>query len=448
MWVGRTATDIAAAVRAGEVTARAVVAEHLDRIARLNPELGAFVRVRETAALAEAEGVTGGPLAGVPVAIKDNIPVAGEPLRHGSAATSAEPEPADHPLVARLRAAGAIIVGQTNLPELGIYPFTDSAYGTARNPWDLSRTPGGSSGGAAAAVASAMVPIAHGNDGAGSIRIPAADCRLFGIKPGPGVVPAGIGSDDWSGMAENGPLATTVADATLMLSVMAGTDITPERPSRIAFSTKPPGPGITVNPIFTTAVREAATLLTRPSGAADSAREAGGLGGQAVSSVEEADPPYPLWSGLATIARWFSCVVPDAEPYFDSLEPRTRTHVRVGRLVRRFHPPTPGERDRLRAELAPFFDRYDVLMLPSLAQLPPQARRWGERSWLASVGLSLRYAPMCGVWNLAGFPAAVVPFGRSSVQLVAAPGGESQLLAVATRLEAAAPWNRHAPAYR
>jgi amidase len=152
-WVGRPAGQIAAAVRSGEVTAAEVVTGHLDRIARLNPELGAFVRVRAAEAAREAAEVDARadradlPLAGVPVAIKDCVPVAGEPMRLGSAATSDGARGQDHPVVARLRAAGAVVVGLTNLPELSIYPFTDSVYGIARNPWDRRRTPGGSSGG-------------------------------------------------------------------------------------------------------------------------------------------------------------------------------------------------------------------------------------------------------------------------------------------------------------
>ena len=161
-------------------------------------------------------------LAGVPVAMKDNIAVAGEPLRNGSLATPSGPATADHPVVARLRAAGAIIVGITAVPELCIWGSTDSPAAITRNPWDTNRSPGGSSGGSAAAVASGMVPIAHAADGLGSIRVPAASCGLFGIKPGLGVVPAELGPNSWFGMAENGPLATTVADAALMLSVMAG----------------------------------------------------------------------------------------------------------------------------------------------------------------------------------------------------------------------------------
>jgi amidase len=145
-WVGRTAVEIAAAVRARDVAAREVVAEHLDRIGKLNAELGAFVRVRPAQALREAEEVDNRPdrgqlrLAGVPVAIKDNVPVGGEPMRYGSAAAPDVAQGEDHPVVARLRAAGAVVVGLTNLPELGIYPFTDSTFGIARNPWDRRRS--------------------------------------------------------------------------------------------------------------------------------------------------------------------------------------------------------------------------------------------------------------------------------------------------------------------
>ena len=445
-WVGRTAVEIAAAVRAGDTTAREVVAEHLDRIGGLNAELGAFVRIRPAAALREAAEVDRRPdreqlpLAGVPVAIKDNLPVAGEPMRSGSLAAPDVPQGEDHPVVARLRGAGAVVVGMTNLPELGIYPFTDSALGIARNPWDRRRTPGGSSGGAAAAVAAAMVPVAQGNDGLGSVRIPAAACGLFGIKPGPGVVPAQIGADSWGGLAENGPLATTVADAALMLGVMADVPFDVIEPAglRVAVSVKAPGAGIRVHPGFVAAVRQCGDLI-------------GGLG----HTVASDDPPYPAWAVPAAIERWFTASVADAASYpgGSGLEPRTRRHVRAGQVLLRVRPPGKADRDRLRAALQPFFDRYDVLVMPALARPAPAARRWGEGSWLRSVVTSLTYAPMTGAWNLAGFPAAAVPIGPEagglpgSVQLVAAPGGEAVLLGVAAQLERARGWPRHAPGY-
>ncbi len=445
-WAGRTATEIASAVQSGDVTARSVVAGHLDRIAKLNAELGAFVRVRSAEAVIEADAIDARAdraalrLAGVPVAIKDNLPVAGEPMRLGSAAAPDIPQAADHPVVARLRAAGAVVVGLTNLPELAIYPFTDSAFGIARNPWDRRRTPGGSSGGAGAAVASAMVPVAQGNDGLGSIRIPAAACGLFGIKPGAGVVPARIGSDSWRGMAENGPLATSVTDAALMLEVMAGTSFDLAEPSglRIAVSVKPPGPGIMVHRSFTEAVRQCGDLLAS-------------LG----HTVASEDPAYPRWVTPAAIARWFTCPVADAKPYLagSRLERRTRSHIRAGQILMRVSPPRDTDRERLRSALDPFFERHDVLVMPSLAQLCPTARRRGEEAWLTSVAMSLRFGPMTGIWNVAGFPAASVPTGAltaglpGSVQLVAGPGREGVLLALAAQLERARPWPRHAPAY-
>ncbi len=449
-WTGRTATEIAIAVRAGQASARDVVAEHLDRIAAIDGELGAFVRVRAEAALREAGEVDSRPdrgdlpLAGVPVAIKDNIPVTGEPMRVGSLATPDTPQERDHPLVERLRGAGAVIVGLTSLPEFAIFPFTDGPFGVARNPWDRRRTPGGSSGGSAAAVASAMVPLAVGNDGLGSVRIPAAACGLFGIKPGPGVVPAEVGADSWSGILENGPLTTTVADAALALGVLAGTtfELTEPRALRIAVSVKPTGPGIVVHRGLKAAVRRSGEALAT-------------LG----HTVEPADPRYPAWVTPAVIARWLTAPAADAAPYLSGSDlsgpgvgRRARRHFQAGRLLVRGRGSRERDRERLQQALAPFFDRFDVLAMPSLAWTCPPARRWSDGSWLRSVVASLRFAPMTGVWNLAGFPAASVPAGSvggmpGSVQLVAAPGKEALLLAVAAQLEQAAGWRRHAPGY-
>ena len=439
--IGRSATDIAAAVRAGEVTAEEVVAGHLDRIARLNAELGAFVRVRAAAAAAEARAVDARadraelPLAGVPVAVKDCVSVAGEPMSYGSAAFPRVPRNHDHPVVARLRTAGAIVVGLTNLPELAIYPFTDSVYGVARNPWNPRRTPGGSSGGAAAAAASAMVPLAHGTDGLGSVRIPAAACGLFGIKPGTGIVPGDLGETGWFGLSESGSLATTVADAALMLGVMAGTSYSAAEPGplRIAASVRPPGPGIMIHRSSSAPVRACAELL-----------------GKSGHEVTDADPPYPGWLVPVLLSYWAAGPAEEAAGHA-GLEPRTRRHVRAGELAARVRPPRASDRARLRVALASFFDRYDVLVMPTLARPCPPARRYGERSWLRSVATALMFAPMTGVWNLAGFPAASVPVPGpglpGAVQLVAAPGREQALLALGAQIERLNPWRRHAPGY-
>src|SRR5918999_4049296 len=360
-WVGRTATEIAAAVRAGDATAHEVTRAHLDRIAAIDGVLVAFVRVRADAALDEAAAIDARadraelPLAGVPVAIKDNVPVAGEPMRSGSAATSDAPQQEDHALVARLRAAGAIVAGITNLPEMGIYPFTDNEYGIVRNPWDTRHTAGGSSGGSAAAVASAMVPIAHGNDGGGSIRIPAANCGLFGIKPGPGVVPADIGADNWGGLSENGPITTSVADAALMLAVMAGdgslAEVADPEQVRIGVSVKPPAVGMTVDREFVRTVRATGA-------------EFGALGHE----VETDDLRVPFWAGNAFLVRWLSYPGRDVAPYLADpsaaarFQPRTLRHIRAGRVLTKVRAPKDNDRERLRKALAPFFDRHDVLV--------------------------------------------------------------------------------------
>ena len=258
-----TATGIAADVRASRTTAQAETAAALARIRETDPGIGAFQVVRAERALAEAAAVDSRPdrfslpLAGVPVAVKDNIAVGGEPMRNGSLGTSPEPQERSHVLVDRLRRAGAVVVGTTRVPELCVFGTTDSPFGVTRNPLDLRRSPGGSSGGSAAAVAAGMVTVAHGNDGMGSLRIPAACTGLVGFKPGRGVVPWG---DDptWFGLPEHGPLATTVDDAALLLSVLAAdpdlaVPLDPG-PLRIVTSTVAPVPLTPVHASFGRAV--------------------------------------------------------------------------------------------------------------------------------------------------------------------------------------------------
>ncbi|MFI0085426.1 amidase [Streptomyces bobili] len=442
-WVGRTAVEIAAAVREKRAEPRAVVAEHLDRIARLDGRIGAFRVVRARAALAEADEVAARgdrdrlPLAGVPVAVKDNLAVRGESTRVGSAATPDVPAGADHVTVARLRAAGAVVVGLTNVPELCVFGTTEGVHGTARNPWDTSRTAGGSSGGSAAAVAAAMVPVALGNDGMGSLRIPAANCGLVTVKPGHGVVPAGIGDGDWFGMSENGPLATTVEDARLMLSVLADTEVAAERESgafRIAVSVRSPLAGVTVSGPYVAAAREAAGALTR-----------------AGYQVRRADPPYPLSLGVTSLAHWTAGTAVDARS-LDArlLTRRTRVHAALGR---RFLTGVRGgtAREELRRRLEPFFAEYDVLLTPALARRSPRSAPWHERGWLRNVLANTNYSPLTPPWNLTGWPAMAVPVGTlpsgapTAVQLVGLPGSEALLLRVAGRLEELRPWRRTAP---
>ncbi|POX53094.1 amidase [Streptomyces sp. Ru71] len=441
-WVGLSAAEIAAAVREKRATPREVVAEHLARIERLDGRIGAFRTVRARAALAEADevGARGDlgelPLAGVPVAVKDNLAVRGESTRIGTAATPDTPAGDDHVTVARLRAAGAVVVGLTNVPELCVFGTTEGVHGTSRNPWDTSRTAGGSSGGSAAAVAAGFVPLALGNDGMGSLRIPAANCGLVTIKPGSGVVPAGIGEGDWFGMAENGPLATTVEDVRLALSVLAGADaLRAPAPGtrRIAVSLRSPLAGVAVTAPYRSAARAAAGLLAR-----------------AGHTVRRADPPYPLSLGVTALAHWTAGTAVDAAG-LDArlLTRRTRVHAALGRrflnTVR-----TGRAREQLRERLEPFFETYDVLLTPALARRSPEAGPWHERGWLRNIAANTAYSPFTPPWNLTGLPAAAVPLGTlpsgapCAVQLVGRPGSEPELLQLAEQLERLRPWERTA----
>lgn len=447
-----TATAVAESVRAGAVTAADATRYALERIATRDSEVGAFQVVRRDAAVREADAVDARvaagehlPLAGVPIAIKDNVPVTGEPMRDGSAATSAEPQQRDHEVVARLRAAGAVVVGITRVPELCVFGATDSVYGVTRNPWSHGRTPGGSSGGSAAAVAAGIVPVAHGNDGMGSIRIPAACTGLVGIKPGQGVVPCDLGATDWYGLSENGPLATTVADAALVLSVMAGdpalahvADASDAPALRIAVSTRPPLQGIAVDREHVKALFASAAALLHEG-----------------HDVERFEPSYPNAAAMAGLVRWFAGTAADAEGLdADLLEPRVRRHAAIGRAAVDRGLLTDGPRDQWREQALGLLSTYDVLMSPVLAQPPLPAKRWGQESWLANMVANSRYAPFSAAWNVAGFPAMSVPAGvhptagtPMSVQLVARPGREATLLSLAASLEKLRPWQRVAPAY-
>ncbi|MFY1636058.1 amidase [Solwaraspora sp. WMMB335] len=449
-WVGTTARQIARAVRRGDTSATQVVADHLDYIARADPVLSAFRAVRGGAAIAEAEKVdeqedlANLPLAGVPVAVKENTPVAGLPTWRGSAGARAAVAEDDHEIVRRLRGAGAVVVGVTRIPEFGLWATTDDPTAVSRNPWNPARTPGGSSGGAAAAVASGMVPIAHGNDGFGSIRIPAACCGLIGLKPGRDVVPRQLGTGDWFGLTEHGILATCVVDAAAGFAVLAGRR--PEKlvePSRlrVGVSLTSPVAGVRLD----APNRDAVTAT---------ARRLAGAG----HDVADVELRYPTSLGLRGLATWFAAAAEQASSSRDGgrdLQTRTRRHATLGRLAQRRGYVRDADRVAWRERMIGFFadQPVDVLLIPALASAPPMAVGWSRRSWAANMLTCIRYAPYAAAWNMAGLPALVVPAGLRpdglpvGVQLVGPPGSEVRLLAVAGQLEMAAPWPRHAPAW-
>lgn len=447
-----SAVELAAAIRSGTLTAVEATTLALERIRLFDEELGAFQVIRAEKALAEAAAVDARsdrgvlPLAGVPIAVKDNIPVEGEPLRDGSRATSATPQGFDHEVVRRLRAAGAIVVGLTRVPELCVFGTTDSVFGISRNPWNTDRTPGGSSGGSAAAVASGMVSVAHGNDGMGSIRGPAGNCGLFGLKPGPAVVPQDIGADSWGGMSENGPLATTVADAALVLSVMAArpelaSPVEPAHPLRIAIAAGEPSPLVKLDPEWRRGLEETAEAL----------RAAGHI-------VTETKFPYDS-NPLPLLFRWFAGTAADAKELDRRLlNPRTRTHARWGRFALWAGLLRSEPVERSRSIITRFFDDYDLLLTPTLAQSGPAAEPWSKRSWFANLASNIRYAPYQSTWNLLGWPAASIPAGWHAtdsvplgVQIVAPPhpnaAGEALILSLALQLERIRPWQRVAPRF-
>jgi amidase len=447
--VGLSAVEIAELVRSGRARPTEVVADHLRQVDKMEPRVNALLSQRPEKAMAEAAALEGRqdldklPLAGVPVTIKDSVDVAGEPTRLGSLALPATPREKDDELVRRLREAGCVVIGKTYQPELAIWHFTESNLGITRNPWNLDRTPGGSSGGAGASVAAAMAPIAQASDGGGSIRLPAAFCGLFGIKPGAGIVPvAGAADEHWFGMSQWGPLATTVDDAALMLDVLAGTSkyrqvAVPGARLRLALSLKSPAVGVPVNREVRLAVEASADAL----------RSAG-------HTVTVTDPPYSPEVALYFLHRFFAGIAQEADELgllMAKLEPRTQRMVRIGRYLNRYRPvPRDGVKRRYQ-RFESWFHDYDVLLMPTTAQPSVPAAGWLGKGYLTTLLAADRQVPFTQAANLLNLPAASIPAGLTAdgfpigLQLVAARGGEALILSLAKQLEELRPWPRHAP---
>ena len=446
-------------VREGEVSPRELVELCLDRIARLDPQLNSFRAVFAEKALLEAEQAEARlkageerPLLGVPVAIKDCVDVAGDITTYGTDGFD-EPAKADSEIVRRLREAGAILLGKTTLPELAICGFTETAtWGVTRNPWDPQRTPGGSSGGSAAAVAAGLVPIALATDGAGSIRIPAASCGLFGLKPQRGRVslrprsgalerPLRLQLRQPYG-ARHGPLARRrqrrLARAGALLRRPSGPLSRRRAPLagklRVAWSTA-------------AATRRRAAERSTTSPRAPSPRRpscCGSLGHE----VEQRDPD---WGGIGNniTPRYLRGIAEDFAkvPHPERLESRTRGFARLGRLI----PDGLFERARRaegadRARVNAIFADHDVLITPVMGGTALPVRRWEGQGALRTVLGMSRFYPYCVPWNHLGNPAMSVPAGFAAdgmplaVQIIGRPGDEATLLSLAAQLEAERPW--------
>ena len=433
----------AAMVRAGAVMPRELVETALDRIAALDPQLNAFRCVFGERALREADEAASRlssgdelPLLGVPVAVKDDTPVRGEPRVCGSHAHGA-PEPEDAAFVARLRGAGAIVIGITRTPELAAFPFTETLHGgITRNPWDPQRTSGGSSGGSGAAVAAALVPGATASDGAGSIRIPAACCGLFGLKATRGVVPTAPDDTRFGGLSVYGFLTRGVADAALLYEVASG------KPFVEAARTDPPRLRIALSqriPVGSTARLDAEWRQAAQT-TAELLRTLG-------HEVVEREPPIgPI--GLKVVARFLAGIAEqvDAVDHPERLERRTRGLARLGRAARPVAALARRNEAQDAARVNAIFDDVDVVLGPTLARAPLPVGRYEGRGASYTFNGVLRWVPFNGVWNHLGNPAAAVPAGFDagglplSVQLVGRPGSDAMLFSLAHQLEVARPW--------
>ncbi|MEJ7786760.1 MAG: amidase [Solirubrobacteraceae bacterium] len=468
----RPVDELAGMVRSGEISARELVQESVDRIDEHNPRLNAFVDVFADEALAAADAVSAGderPFAGVPIAIKNNRAIAGKRYTVASDFMGDFVAGHDDNVVRRLKEAGFIIVGSTTLPEWGILPVTDTRrFGTTRNPYDPDRTPGGSSGGSAAAVASGMVPIAHANDGGGSTRIPAACVGLVGLKPQRGrISTAPIGGGEF--LVQDGVLTRTTAETALLLDILAGTEA-----GDPAWAPDPP------EPFAAAAAREPGELriaLTSQSpiengeldaDAVRSVRETGELLASLGHDVVEADPPWrqprvlelftACFGPLVGLNVAFAEILAGREATEEDMEPLSWAIWRLGKDTLSSIDGA-GAQVQLQAfsrQVIGWMSEYDVLVTPALAEAPVKHGVIDPQSAdpMGAFTRSGTFTPFTALFNVSGQPAITLPlFDRTdgvatplSVQLVGKPAQEGALLALSAQLEAAQPWAHRRPA--
>ncbi|MBD0283223.1 MAG: amidase [Thermoleophilaceae bacterium] len=464
----KPAAALARLIRDGELTSRELVEASLARIEALDRELNAFCHLDPDGALAAADRVAAGdprPFAGVPIAIKDTAEVAGWPYTLASDIFGDFVPDYDTYAVRRLREAGFVPVGKTSLPEFGILPVTEPRrFGPTRNPWDTERTPGGSSGGSAAAVAAGMVPLAHGSDGGGSIRIPAACCGLVGLKPARGRISRGPDQGD-DFLVQDGVLTRTVAETADLLDVLAGYepgDSTwappPAEPFaaaarrepgrlRIGFTTEPAAE-TEIDPQSERAVGDAADLLAS-------------LGHE----VEEVAAPWAgqdllrvfavVFGTPVALGVWFGAQVTGREPREELVEPLTWT---VWNGIQRR---TPLDYLLARTQLSgaargivSLWDDHDAILTPALAERPVRVGEidpCSDDPW-EDFRRSARFTPYTAIFNVTGQPAISVPLFQGddglplAVQLAGRPADEGTLLSLGAQLEGARPWADRRPA--
>lgn len=470
----RSALELAGLVHAGEISATELIELSLERIEALNPQLNAFVEVCGERALDEAKAIAPGderPFAGVPIAIKNNRPVKGLRWTLGCSLMESHVATYDHSVVRRLKDAGFVIVGTTTLPEYGILPTSEARlFGPTRNPWDLSRSSGGSSGGSAAAVASGMVPIAHGNDGGGSTRIPASCCGLVGLKPQRGRISSAPELGD-SLLVTDGVLSRDVADTASILDVLSGYEVgdatwappPDERfavsssrppvassgsgPLRIAMTVTPPLPDAIVDPMCGKAVSDAAEILR-------------GLG----HTVEEVDI---LWQveGLSELfgsvfcthvdlSIAFSGLIAGRQPTSEDMEPMSwAIHCMIKQLDAVAGLAATVQLQAVGRSLISFLEPYDALLTPALAErpLPLGTLDTAVERPMETFTRSGTFTPFTPIFNASGQPAISLPLFEGedglplAVQLVGRPASEGLLLALSAELEKAHPWRGRRP---
>ena len=464
----KPASELATLVRTGQISSAELVAAALERIEALQPSINAFTHIDAEGALAAAEAVTADdprPFAGVPIAIKDTAPVAGMPYTMASDIFGDFVAGHDAFVVRRIREAGFVIVGKTSMSEFGILPVSEPRrFGPVRNPWDIGRTPGGSSGGAGAAVASGMLPLAHGADGGGSIRIPASCCGLVGLKPTRGRISRGpeLGDDF---LVQDGVLTRTVADTASMLDILGSYEVgdttwAPPPPEPFA-SAAARDPGKLRIGYTTTAPIEAPLDPECERATLDAARLLEDLG----HDVDEVTAPWGQEQDLLQIftiifgtpvamAIYFGGLVTGREPAPELLEPLSwtfwegiRERNALDYLLAR------SQLSAISRGIIALWESYDVVLTPGLAGRPVpigeiDACSHDPREDFRRSG---RFTPYTAIFNVTGQPAISVPLYHgddglpTAVQLAGRPADEGTLLALAAQLEAARPWADRRP---